>query len=90
MAVPSCGRTAGFPDLTNHRFSYVNCLSEPHSDWSGLQGRVTKEMVQDFLPSTSNTERMLKAVCGPSPFTKSVIQFCKDLGYEDSVHGFEG
>ncbi|XP_052241631.1 cytochrome b5 reductase 4-like isoform X3 [Dreissena polymorpha] len=76
--------------LANKRFSYVNCLSEPHSDWSGLQGRVTKEMVQDFLPSTSNTESMLIAVCGPSPFTKSVIQFCKDLGYEDSVHGFEG
>lgn len=75
---------------TNKRFSCMNCLSEADASWTGLQGRVTKQMVKDNIPALGQANKLLICVCGPTPFTKSVIQYTDELGYKDMTHAFLG
>lgn len=74
----------------SQRFTYVNCLSEADEKWTGLRGRVTKEMVSEFIPTVTQSDKLLLCVCGPTPFTKSVIQFAEELGHKASTHAFLG
>ncbi|XP_045197799.2 cytochrome b5 reductase 4-like isoform X2 [Mercenaria mercenaria] len=75
---------------SNIRFTYTNCLSEADEAWTGLRGRVNKEMMAEFIPSIGENDKMLMCVCGPTPFTKSVIQFAEELGHKNITHAFLG
>ncbi|KAJ8315188.1 hypothetical protein KUTeg_007338 [Tegillarca granosa] len=84
------------------RFSVHYILSEPGNSWTGLKGRVNKEMMKMFLPkktdmtetnsdkSSSSSSDILICACGPTQFTKAVQQYTEDLGYNDSFHAFLG
>lgn len=74
----------------NDRFIFTNCLSEADDSWTGLRGRVTKDIVKSVLPDVSGTEKLLICVCGPLPFTQTVIKFTEELGYKDMTHAFLG
>lgn len=75
---------------TFERFSVINVLSEPDDCWKGLKGRVTKAMVEDCVSLIQDKDRMLICVCGPTPFTETVVRFSAELGYKDNVHAFMG
>ncbi|XP_060588144.1 cytochrome b5 reductase 4-like isoform X2 [Ruditapes philippinarum] len=74
----------------NPRFTFSNCLSEAAGAWTGLKGRVNKDMLAEFIPSVGENDKILICVCGPTPFTKSVIQFAEELGHKDNTHAFLG
>ncbi|KAL4233441.1 Cytochrome b5 reductase 4 [Mactra antiquata] len=73
----------------NKRFTVTHCLSDADEKWEGLRGRVNKQMVEDTL-SAVDKENVLICACGPTPFTKSVIQFADELGYKGKTHAFLG
>ncbi|KAL3882533.1 hypothetical protein ACJMK2_028869 [Sinanodonta woodiana] len=75
----------------NTRFSCTNVLSDPDDSWCGLKGRVSLQMVKDFTPKSEDCTKLLICVCGPTPFTRSVLQFAEELGYDkQQIHAFLG
>ncbi|ESO83431.1 hypothetical protein LOTGIDRAFT_133451 [Lottia gigantea] len=60
---------------SKNRFEVKYILSEADDSWTGLKGRIRKELVSDHLPKTvdSNT-KLLVCACGPIPFTKEVMR----------------
>lgn len=74
----------------NRKEGYVNCivfcsffyrieikyiLSRPPDEWTGLRGRINKDILVEFLgdidlPSTE--EELLICVCGPDEFTEMI------------------
>lgn len=49
------------------RFDVIDTLSQPSPEWSGQKGRVTKQMLEDFFPS-SDQEGVLVCYCGNLAF----------------------
>lgn len=45
------------------QFEVHHVLSRPSKEWEGLSGTITKEMIQEVMPSPSN--EILVCVCGP-------------------------
>lgn len=43
----------------------------PSKDWKGEQGHVTKEMIQKYMPASSQND-VLVSVCGPPPMMKLI------------------
>ncbi|WAR08299.1 NB5R4-like protein [Mya arenaria] len=43
----------------NDRFTFTNCLSEADDSWTGLRGRITKKMVEQYLPPLSDNDHPL-------------------------------
>ncbi|XP_052809804.1 cytochrome b5 reductase 4-like isoform X2 [Mya arenaria] len=74
----------------NDRFTFTNCLSEADDSWTGLRGRITKKMVEQYLPPLSDNDHPLICVCGPTPFTNTVITFAQELGHKEHTHAFQG
>lgn len=58
-------------------------LSKPPSDWDGLVGYVTKEMISEFLPTPLADNRMM--ICGPPEMKKSLIDLTHELGWEKTT-----
>ena len=78
------------------RFQVTYCISQPSSTWGGCIGHVTKEMVQEYMP-TACEENMIY-VCGPPGFMEhvsgnkaqdktqgQVTGLLKELGYSLSM-----
>mmetsp|Transcript_45777 Transcript_45777/g.89449 ORF Transcript_45777/g.89449 Transcript_45777/m.89449 type:complete len:309 (+) Transcript_45777:102-1028(+) len=103
-----CNQTPGDIFLRGHidalaakskgRLKVHYCVDRaPDSDWRGLTGYVTKDMVKVLLPNADGANNMImvcgpppmyKAVCGPKLFEKGkppaqgeVAGFLKDLGF---------
>ncbi|XP_064618055.1 cytochrome b5 reductase 4-like isoform X2 [Liolophura sinensis] len=75
----------------NVRFTVEYVLSEPDENWSGLTGRISEALLKSFIPTESETEKLLVCACGPTPFTKEAIRLSTDLGVsEDQFHAFLG
>lgn len=72
-------------------FSVRYVLSEPPSDWTGLTGRIRKELLEELSPKPTNEEKVLLCVCGPTQFTQKVLKFAGELGYsDDQTFAFTG
>ncbi|XP_021367380.1 cytochrome b5 reductase 4-like isoform X2 [Mizuhopecten yessoensis] len=72
-------------------FSVQYVLSEPGNSWTGPQGRIRLDLMEMFSPHPGGKSDTLICACGPTPFTKTVIQLAKDIGYgDDNLHAFLG
>ncbi|XP_033729427.1 cytochrome b5 reductase 4-like [Pecten maximus] len=72
-------------------FTVQYVLSEPGSNWKGPQGRIRPDLMESFSPHSDGKTDDLICACGPTPFTKTVIQLAKDIGYgDDNLHAFLG
>lgn len=71
------------------KVSYV--LSEGSSSWTGLRGRIDKNLLEKLLPESSQQQTTYLCLCGPTEFTKLGISLLADLGYSsDACHAFLG
>ena len=69
------------------RFKVTNILSEPDSDWDGIDGRINKDIVDRICELSS-----LVLVCGPTIFNSVTEELLKANGkiQSDDVHIFKG
>jgi len=71
-------------------FSVVHILSNEKEEWKGLRGRVTKELLGQYLSSTD--QNSFVAICGPNPFTDECNRLLtEELEFgRDNIHLFKG
>nr|KAJ0214703.1 hypothetical protein LSAT_V11C400166110 [Lactuca sativa] len=55
-------------------------IMKPPEGWIGGVGFVSKEMIEDHLPSPSSDIKILR--CGPPPMNKAMVAHLEALGYE--------
>ena len=82
---------AQFDKLQNEEswFSVQYVLSEPDKEWKGQTGRVRPELIADLPNGKSETSFL--CACGPTPFTKCVMELACKKGYiKDRCHAFIG
>ncbi|CAR25477.1 hypothetical protein ZYGR_0A00380 [Zygosaccharomyces rouxii] len=63
-------------------------VNRPSSNWKGLRGYVTKEMMQRCLPSPSVDHRLL--ICGPPDMNSLVLELANNIGWRFSGEESEG
>ncbi|KAK6461194.1 NADH-cytochrome b-5 reductase [Scheffersomyces coipomensis] len=72
------------------KYPYFNVhytLTNPPADWDGSSGYVNKEMIEKYLPSVSNENRIF--ICGPPAMKKSLKEQAIELGWEtDNIFCF--
>ncbi|XP_019854312.1 PREDICTED: cytochrome b5 reductase 4-like [Amphimedon queenslandica] len=76
----------------NKNFKVTHILSSPDKSWNGYKGRVTPEFLQSHLPAPSflDKQQRLICVCGPQPFTTSVLSALLEMDYPEScIHVFD-
>lgn len=58
------------------RFAITHILSDADKSWSGMRGRVDNSLLRASLPAISpeNRQGALVCVCGPGPFTSTIIK----------------
>ncbi len=59
----------------SERFEVMHILSQPHSEWNGFQGRITKDLAYKLLASfkTINPVEANYYLCGPGGMMENVI-----------------
>jgi NAD(P)H-flavin reductase len=68
-------------DSENENISVRYSLTRPDADWSGLKGRPTREMIEDFLSKEKEKEKeQVVVICGSYDFNSGISQMCIDLG----------
>lgn len=69
------------------RFKMTNILSEPASDWDGIDGRINKDIVDQISELSS-----LVLVCGPIIFNSVTEELLKANGkiQSEDVYIFKG
>ncbi|XP_007484329.1 cytochrome b5 reductase 4 isoform X1 [Monodelphis domestica] len=71
------------------RFEVEFILSEPTSEWTGKQGRISLPLLSGFVKRSIENSRVLVCICGPEPFTEQGIRLLKDLNFsKEEIHSF--
>lgn len=67
-----------------HKCRLLYTLSQPSPSWTGLQGRINKELLEKEvgLCKTVNGEDLV-LICGPEPLEKSIHSILKGLSWKD-------
>lgn len=72
------------------RVTVVNILSFPGSDWSGVSGSISSELLEEYV-FKKEIKQPLFLICGPKPFTNLATEIIQEKGYEiKSIHAFLG
>jgi ferredoxin-NADP reductase len=58
-------------------FRYRVMLSEPHADWTGPRGRISRKFISENVPGL---EGRMFFLCGPPPFMEAVRRILTDMG----------
>ncbi|KAI1398331.1 hypothetical protein F4819DRAFT_37291 [Hypoxylon fuscum] len=67
-----------------HKCRLLYTLSQPKPSWTGLQGRINKELIEKEIgPRNSGGVEDLVLICGPGPLEKSVHSILKAMGWND-------
>ncbi|KAI8444441.1 hypothetical protein BY996DRAFT_4600748 [Phakopsora pachyrhizi] len=71
-------------DHHSDRFSVYYVLNNPPEEWSGGVGFVTKEMIEEHLPSSSSPDPTATKIllCGPPPMTAIMKKYLDELKFE--------
>ena len=77
-------------DLSNlrpDRCQIIHTISQPSALWTGRRGRLSKEMLSEYLPfpQKSKTAETLILCCGPPALEAMVRKTCDDPGWPDLV-----
>ncbi|KAI2467123.1 hypothetical protein F4781DRAFT_423518 [Annulohypoxylon bovei var. microspora] len=66
-----------------HKCRLLYTLSQPEPSWTGLRGRVNKELLEKEIgPRKDINGKDLVLICGPEPLEKSVHSILKALGWK--------
>ena len=65
------------------RCRVLHALSRPSEGWTGLRGRVSKELLEREVGRCRGDGEELVLVCGPEFLEKSVHGFLGELGWKD-------
>nr|XP_039256109.1 LOW QUALITY PROTEIN: cytochrome b5 reductase 4-like [Styela clava] len=78
-----------FSENYHGRFFTHNILSQADESWNGRRGRISKEMLEEYLSKIENFDKndILFYICGPTLFTNSGLSIIKELGFPN-VHAF--
>ncbi|KAI6676691.1 hypothetical protein NL676_037487 [Syzygium grande] len=68
-----------FPD----RFQVYYVLSQPHENWNGGIGHISKEMIRTRCPPPASDIQILR--CGPPPMNKAMAAHLNELGYTQNM-----
>ena len=60
--------------MCEHSFEVVYILSNPHPEWTGLTGRVRKDILEEFIVSSGEEDKLMFCACGPTPFTEEAVR----------------
>ncbi|XDG06712.1 hypothetical protein ABKA04_006327 [Annulohypoxylon sp. FPYF3050] len=68
----------------SHKCRLLYTLSQPEPSWTGLRGRMDKELLEKEIGPCKNIGgETLVLICGPEPLEKSVRSILKSLGWKD-------
>ncbi|KAM7267817.1 hypothetical protein ACFE04_009983 [Oxalis oulophora] len=73
------GYASNFPN----RFKIYYVLSQPPETWNGGVGRISKEMIQSYLPAPASDIQILR--CGPLGMTKTMAAHLDAIGYSSDM-----
>jgi len=69
-------------------------LSRPPDGWTGLRGRINKDILSEFLGDVAKPsveEELLICICGPDEFTEMINGYVIAMGFTESmIHCFLG
>lgn len=65
------------------RCKLLHALTKPTDAWTGLRGRVGKELLEKEVGKSDLTEDTLVLICGPEALEKSVHGILSGLGWKD-------
>ncbi|GAB3645413.1 phenylacetate-CoA oxygenase/reductase subunit PaaK [Echinicola sediminis] len=71
------------------RFEVVHTLSQPSDEWSGLQGRLTEQMLEKILAEKhyADAEKELYYLCGPEGLMKASVEALLNLNVpHENIH----
>lgn len=63
------------------KLSYLPVVQNPDEQWNQAKGRITSEMLANFMPfdySVDNKESLIM-VCGPPALKDSIAEIAKDM-----------
>lgn len=63
--------------LSIFSFEVRHILSRPDKEWTGLTGRIRKEILEGSIPRPGEKRKILFCACGPLPFTQEAIRLVK-------------
>jgi ferredoxin-NADP reductase len=64
----------------NENIELTEIISRPSESYTGLAGRVTKDLVIEHL---SDLDKKMFYICGPTPFNESCAEILKQLGVKE-------
>ncbi|PZX52098.1 ring-1,2-phenylacetyl-CoA epoxidase subunit PaaE [Algoriphagus ratkowskyi] len=71
------------------RLEIIHNLSQPSADWTGMKGRLTKEIIKEFVKKSESEPDFEKEyfACGPEEIMDNVVDVLADLGVpSEKVH----
>ncbi|KAI0380098.1 hypothetical protein F5Y04DRAFT_258302 [Hypomontagnella monticulosa] len=67
-----------------HKCRLLYTLSQPQPSWTGLRGRMNRELLEREIGPCQNTNgEDLVLICGPEPLEKSVHSILNDMSWKD-------
>jgi len=58
-------------------------LSKPDEKWTGMKGRIGKELIEKEVGPCKGNGEELVLICGPAPLEKSVHGILNEIGWKD-------
>lgn len=65
------------------RFKVLYTLTNAHAEWTGLQGRVSKDTIATHLPAPAISTQIL--ICGPVAMTNAMDALCHSMGFTNQM-----
>lgn len=71
---------------SNKRLKVEHVLSEAESSWKGVNGWITPQLLQGYIPNFSEEDplKYYICVCGPVSFTQLSERYLQDMGYNSN------
>ncbi|XP_036334321.1 cytochrome b5 reductase 4 isoform X2 [Rhagoletis pomonella] len=75
----------------NRIFQLVKVLSEADTEWTGLRGRICKELLAPLLTKNTPEYASFATICGPSGFSQAAEDLLRELQFDlANLHIFQG
>jgi len=63
------------------QFNVHYILSSPPDNWQGGEGRISKDMIEEYLPAPAGMDSKV-LVCGPDPMMESMVDILQERGFK--------
>ncbi|XP_035223745.1 cytochrome b5 reductase 4-like isoform X2 [Stegodyphus dumicola] len=77
--------------LTQENFQIMHILSDATEHWKGLNGKISKNILEKLLPLKRPNNALCILICGPLPFTETALRCLEGADYDQgSIYAFTG